>query len=277
MTRRTNDEGATNRDGTVPSPANASLISYEYPLSERVRTLLRLEDLYERALYFTAKQEPIENHVALVSLFDIVEVAGRADLKSDLLQELERQRNALEGLRENPAISVAALDQVVREIDQTSTRLFQMSGKFGQDLRENEWLMGIKQRTSIPGGVCEFDLPAYHYWLNQTSDVRRRDIQNWLGTFTPIYDAITIVLRLLRESGKSSMQFAAQGTFQQMMAGRVVQMLRIRLAREYPCVPEISANKYALNVRFMTVSNSGKERPRTAEMDVDFELTFCNL
>jgi len=261
----------------VPSPVSPSLISYEYPLGERVRTLLRLEDLYEKALYFTAKSEPVENHVALTALFDIVEVAGRADLKSDLLQELERQRNALEGLRDNPTISVMALDQVVQEIDQTSTRLFQMSGKFGQDLRENEWLMGIKQRTSIPGGACEFDLPSYHYWLNQSAETRRGDIETWLAQFRPIYDAIAIVLRLLRESGKSAVQYAAQGVYQQMMAGRVAQMLRIRLARDYACVPEISANKYALNIRFMTVSRAGKERAKSAEFDVRFELTFCNL
>ncbi|MCC6531844.1 MAG: cell division protein ZapD [Burkholderiales bacterium] len=261
----------------MPSPANSNLIGYEYPLSERVRTLLRLEDLYRKAWFFTAKAEPVENHVALVLLFDILEVAGRADLKSDLLQELERQRQSLETLRDNPAISVAALDNVVREIDQTSSRLFQMSGKFGQDLRENEWLMSIKQRTSIPGGVCEFDLPSYHYWLHRGAEQRRRDIEAWLAPFQPIHDAISIVLRLLRESGKTTAQLAPQGVFQQMMAGRVAQMLRVQLAREYACVPEMSANKYALNIRFMTLSGPGKERPRTVDIDVPFQLTFCNL
>src|SRR5690606_38011302 len=98
--------GDVTRDGSVPTPANPNLISYEYPLSERVRTLLRLEDLYRKAWYFTAKSESVENHVALVLLFDILEVAGRADLKSDLLQELERQRQSLESLRDNPAISL---------------------------------------------------------------------------------------------------------------------------------------------------------------------------
>ena len=81
------------------------MISYEYPLSERIRTLLRLEDLYERTLYFIAKSDPQEHHVALLCLFEILEVAGRADLKSDLLQELERQKQSLESLRENPEIS----------------------------------------------------------------------------------------------------------------------------------------------------------------------------
>ena len=251
------------------------MISYEYPLSERVRTLLRLEDLYERALHFAAKSESIEHHVALTALFDIIEVAGRADLKSDLLQELERQRSALEGLRENPAISVAALDQVVREIDAASTRLFQMSGKFGQDLRENEWLMSIKQRTNIPGGVSEFDLPSYHYWLHLAPEQQRRDLDRWLAPFLPLRDAIDIVLGLLRSTGKPTTEIARQGVYQQMMAGRVAQLVRIRLDRDYQCFPEISANKYALNIRFTT--QEGLQRPKAAETDVRFELTFCNL
>ena len=251
------------------------MISYEYPLSERVRTLLRLEDLYERVDYFLAKEAPHEHHVALIVLFEILEVSSRADLKSDLLQELERQKQALEALRDNPDISEQALDHVLWQIDQASSRLFQSSGKTGQELRENEWLMGIKQRTNIPGGVCEFDLPSYHYWLQQGADLRRRDLQLWLAPFLPIREGMGIVVRLLRESGKSSTQVAYQGVYQQMMAGRIAQMLRIRLARDYPCVPEVSANKYALNIRFL--AQEGLQRPRVAESDVEFELTFCNL
>ncbi len=251
------------------------MISYEYPLSERVRTLLRLEDLYDRVEYFIAKSEPLEHHVALLSIFEILEVSGRADLKSDLLQELERQKQTLESLRENPDISEEALDNILWQIDQASSRLFQASGKAGQELRENEWLMSIKQRTNIPGGVCEFDLPSYHYWLQQSAEQRRHDLQLWLMPFLPIRDAISIVLKLLRESGKTSSQVAYQGIYQQMMAGRIAQMLRIRLSRAYHCVPEISANKYALNIRFTT--QEGMQRPKAADTEVEFELTFCNL
>ena len=251
------------------------MISYEYPLSERVRTLLRFEDLYERVEYFLAKNDALEHHTALGTIFEILEVASRADLKSDLLQELERQKHTLELLRENPEISEAALDDILWKIDQTSSRLFQASGKIGQELRENDWLMSIKQRTSIPGGVCEFDLPSYHFWLQQNSDQRRQDLNKWLSPFQPIREAVAIVLRLLRESGKHTTLVAYQGVYQQMMAGRVAQMLRIRLSRNYQCVPEISANKYALNIRF--TSNEGGQRPTPVETDVEFELTFCNL
>lgn len=251
------------------------MIVYEHPLSERVRTLLRLEDLFERIDYFVGKLDGEEHHVALLLIFEILEVASRADLKSDLLQELERQKQVLEALRDNPDISEEALENVLWQIDQCSSRLFQASGKVGQELRENEWLMSIKQRTAIPGGVCEFDLPSYHYWLQQETEVRRHDLQQWLAPFLPTRDAIGIVLRLLRESGKTTAQIAQQGVYQQMMAGRMAQMLRIGLSGDYACIPEISANKYALNIRFTT--QEGMQRPKASDTDVEFELTFCNL
>lgn len=251
------------------------MISYEYPLNERVRTLLRLEDLFQRLDYFLSKNEALQHHVALLLVFEIFEVASRSDLKSELLQELERQKQALEPLRGNPEISERALDNVLRQIDQSASRLYQASGKIGQELRENEWLMSIKQRTSIPGGVCEFDVPSYHFWLHQDPEQQRRDIEGWLAPFLVIRDAVDIVLKLLRSSGKTTREVARQGMYQQMMAGRVAQLIHIQLARDYQCVPEISANKYALNIRFTT--QEGVQRPKATEHDVEFELTFCNL
>ena len=251
------------------------MISYEYPLSERIRTLLRLEDLYERLDYFLDKHEALQHHVALLLLFEIYEVASRADLKSDLLQELERQKQALEALRGNPEISEQALENVLRQVDQSASRIYQATGKIGQELRDNEWLMSIKQRTTIPGGICEFDLPSYHYWLHLPPEQQRQDLESWLAPFLLIRDAVDIVLRLLRASGKSTVQVAHQGMYQQMMTGRIAQMIGVRLARDYPYVPEISANKYALNIRFTT--QEGMQRPKAAETDVEFELTFSNL
>jgi cell division protein ZapD len=250
------------------------VISYDFPLNERVRTLLRMEALYERAHFFTAKDQALEHHAALLALFEILDVAGRADLKSEMMQELERQKQTLSALRSNPAISEQALSGILTDIDRAISDLFQTSGKTGQELRENEWLMGIKQRSAIPGGVCEFDLPSYHYWLHQNPQSRRADLQAWLAPFLPMQDGIGIILRILRESGRTSQQVAAQGLYQQMMGGRLAQLLRLRLDDSYECVPEVSANKYALNIRFTI---TGDTQRRVAQIDIPFELTFCNL
>lgn len=253
------------------------MISYEYPLNERIRTLLRLEDLYDKARYFMEMDGKYEHHAAILTLFEILEVASRADLKSDLLQELERQKHTLEGLRSNPAISEEALDDVLQHIDKTSTELLETAGKLGQHIRDNEWLMSIKQRTNIPGGSSEFDLPTYHYWLHLDPELRRNDLVAWLKPMLPIYDGLNIVLRMLRDSGKTSKYTAHQGVFQQMLGGKIAQMLRVTVAKELPCAPEISANKYALNIRFTTVDGGSAERPRVCETDIGFSLTFCNL
>ena len=67
------------------------MIRYEHPLNERVRTLMRLEDLFARAIFFATREDAPDHHAALLSLFEITDVAARADLKADLVQELERQ------------------------------------------------------------------------------------------------------------------------------------------------------------------------------------------
>ena len=143
-------------------------------------------------------------------------------------------------------------------------------------LRDNEWLMTIKQRTAIPGGVCEFDLPAYHYWLNADPAARQNDLRGWILPFLPIYDGLAIILRLLRDNGRASEQKALRGVFQLMLTtSKVAQLLRLTVAHDVPCVPEISANKYALNIRFIGVS--GMDRGTVFDQDVEFELAFCNL
>ena len=251
------------------------MITYEYPLNEKIRTLLRLEDLYEKVRYFCGNTDRREHHSALVTIFEILDVATRADLKSELLQEMERQKQTLEALRNNPNVDQQRLDLVLRDIERTSASLFAGTGKFGQHLRDNEWLMGIKQRCAIPGGACEFDLPSYHYWLNQDVEARQRDLNAWLQPIAAVSDGARIVLKLLRESAQQHAAMAYQGVYQQVPAGRVAQMIRISLASEFHCVPEISANKYALNIRFISVGTAG--RPHLCEQDVEFHLSFCNL
>lgn len=251
------------------------MITYEYPLSERVRTLLRLEDLFDKIAHFSAADGAPEHHVALTTLFEILEVAGRADLKFDLVQELERQRQILISFRNNPDISEDALSGALYEIEQASAQLLAMHGKIGHYLRENEWLMSIKNRAAIPGGVCEFDLPGYHHWLHRDTALRQQDILGWIAPMLPIREGLAIVLRLLRASGRPEAQVAQRGAYQLMLSGRSAQLIRLKLGAHEACIPEISAGKFAINIRFL--GPDMHQRPRPIDGTVDFELTLCNL
>jgi len=251
------------------------LIVYEYPFNERIRTLLRLEDLYVKFKFFVKQEHPLQHHVALSTIFDMLEVAGRADLKSDLLLELERQKQSLLAYRSNPAVASEMLDAVLAELDTVSSALVTVQGKTGQNVRENEWLMSIRGRTVMPGGACAFDLPSYHSWQRRSAEQRHADIMGWFAPLAPICDALSLVLRLLRNSGGPVKMIAASGSYQQMLQGKVYQMLRLSLDDASPAIPEISANKYMLWVRFTT--QGGDLKPRPLEEDVPFELTLCNF
>ena len=253
------------------------MIIYEYPFNERIRTLLRLEDLFDKAEYFIEQDGTQEHHVALVTLFEILEVAGRADLKMDLIQELERQRQTLLGFRNNPAISEEALSGALYELEQASASLLAMAGKIGQHLRDNDWLMGIKSRAGIPGGVCEFDVPSYHYWQHQSSEVRKNALLGWLKPFMPLGRGLAIVLRLLRNSGGVEHLVASGGAFQRTMSGIASQMVRVILPAQSPFVPEISANKYALNIRFTRPDSEHRPRQCEGTVEVSFDIVFCAL
>ena len=200
----------------------------------------------------------------------------RAELKTDLLQELDRQKVMMSGLRGNPSISEKILNEVIVEIEKTALLLRNNVSKLGQSLRDHEWLMGIKQRAGSPGGVCEFDVPSYHFWLGLGAERRIEDLNGWLESLMPIYDAVRIIMHILRGSGMASKLMAHGGVYQQMLGGaKPAQMLRIQLTDDLQCFPEVSANKYAINIRFYAFGAT--QKPKLHEESIPFSLTLCNL
>jgi cell division protein ZapD len=250
------------------------LVLYEYPFNESIRTMLRLEHLFDRLGQLIPRDEAVDHHFALATIFEIMDVASRADLKSDLLKELDRHKAQLNGYRGNPSISEQALDEIVGRIDHAFNALNQLPGKAGHTLTGNEWLMSIRSRISIPGGTCEFDLPAYHAWQKLEAPRRRADLMQWISTLMPLAESLNVLLGLLRDSGVPHKVVAPGGQYQQSLpAGRTYQLLRVRLNRSEPLVPEISGHRLMVSVRLMRQDADGRLKPSTA--DTTFELTLC--
>lgn len=259
---------------TLHAAGRLTLILYEYPFNESIRTMLRLEHLFDRLAQLVERETAMDHHFALVTIFEIVDVASRADLKSDLLKDLERHKAQLVQYRGNPSISEAALDQVIGRIDNAYTALNQLPGKAGHVLSSNEWLMSIRSRISIPGGTCEFDLPAYYAWQHESVARRQADLRRWFETLLPLADALKVLLALLRESGHPHMVVAPGGQYQQSLPnGRSFSLIRVRLGDGTTLVPEISGHRLMVSIRLMRQDGEGRLRP--AAEDASFELTLC--
>src|SRR5215510_12701083 len=221
--------------------------------------MLRLEQLFDRIGQLMVRDSAIDHHFALVTLFEIMDVASRADLKSDLLKELERHKQQLIALRGNAQVAQQALDEVVRRIETAFDALNQLPGKAGHALTSNEWLMSVRSRISIPGGTCEFDLPAYYAWQHRDAAARRADLTQWVSTMMPLAQALQALLQLLRDSGVRQKVVATGGQFQQSLAaGKIYQLLRLRLDPA---------------LRLVRAEADGRLRP--SNEDASFELALC--
>ena len=64
-------------------------------LTEKCRTWLRLSHLFEQFDFHVAHDEEWQARAAVAALLDIATVLARADIKSELLKELERYRQSL--------------------------------------------------------------------------------------------------------------------------------------------------------------------------------------
>lgn len=251
------------------------MILYEYPLHERVRTYLRLEHLFLRLQQLVTRVDALDHHFALVTLFEIMDVAARADLKSDLLKDLDKQKHLLDGYRGNPAIAETVLDKVIGEIDQCYAALNGQQGKAGQPLTENDWLMSIRSRISIPGGTCEFDLPSYYAWQHKTGISRQADLLQWTSTLAALADAVQLLVKLLRDSGTPQKVIANGGQFQQNLPqSRTFLLMRVALDASLELIPEISGNRLMVSVRLMQLGED--QRPHLVNDDVAFELALCS-
>jgi cell division protein ZapD len=250
------------------------LVLYEFPFNEGIRTMLRLEQLFGRLDLLVSRDDPVDHHFALATLFEVMDVASRADLKSDLLKDLERHKNQLLGYRGHPGISEGALDEVIGRIDQAFAELNQLPGKAGHSLTNNEWLMSIRSRISIPAGTSSFDLPAYFAWQHHPADRRRADLIGWLGTLVPLAQALQLLLSLLRDAGVPHRVVASGGQYQQSLPqGKTYHLLRLRLDPATDLVPEITGHRLMVSVRMMRPDAEGRLRPVTD--DVTLDLALC--
>jgi cell division protein ZapD len=250
------------------------VILYEYPFNERIRTYLRLEQLLRRFGELATRAHPIDHHYAVQTLFELMDVGSRSDLKSEIMKDIERHKQVLNGYRGNPALSEQALDGFIAELDAGFAALDADTGRFGQGLSENEWLTAIRKRMAMPGGTCGFDLPFYHDWLHRPVEARLHDLKLWSGEFTGLRRTLRPLLQLLRDSGMPQKVMAIAGQLQHNLPqGRSFQLLRLRLDIALGLVPEISGNRLMFSVRLLERSEEGRPRPCSA--DVPLEVTLC--
>ena len=256
---------------------DSSRVIYEHPLNERTRMLLRLEFLFEQASHAMDDDSVWGCRRALANLLELLALLSRGDVKSEVHKELERQTLALGRLANREDVDSTRLQSALAKLHSMTARLHDEASQLGQYLKNNEFIAAVRSRSALPGGLCEFDVPAYHYWLEHSTDGRKQDLERWYDRLWVLRDAIDTSLELTRGSAAESEQVASNGVWNRSMdPQQLCPMLRLFVPEQHPVFPEVSGGKHRITLRFLEQPDIN-ERARQTNRTVPFSVVLCTL
>src|SRR3954462_9243214 len=118
MTSRDSRPGVAATRGATTGP-----VVYEQPLNERMRTFLRLDFLYQQALFHEEREDAWSTRAAVSSLLEILAITARGDVRSEVLKELERQMGIMSDFQAKPGVDSGRLRAVLTNLDRLRTEL----------------------------------------------------------------------------------------------------------------------------------------------------------
>ena len=240
-------------------------LTYEQPLNEKTRSYLRLEYLADQ-LEFNFNHD--HQHACFFPLFSLWELCERCDYRNDVIKEFDRQLCLLNKWKALPDSDHQQIQQLIDEIQSHRCQLIKTT-RLGQELKSDRFLMAIRQRFSMPGASCSFDLPQLHFWLAKPWSERQHNYQMWCEHFRPLLDAVKLVLQLCRNTAEFQSQQAHSG-FYQGDSNQALSLVRVRLNEDYGCYPTISGNRNRFAIHFVTF-----EHHKHTDKTIEFKLAAC--
>ncbi|MGB3725316.1 MAG: cell division protein ZapD [Glaciecola sp.] len=249
-----------------------SVALYEFPLSEKVRNYLRLEQLFAQLHEAKAANTEYQYLHFLELLFNVMDLVERLDLRTDFLRDIDVYEKSLVQWSQHPDIDTSALKQALQSLHSLSGQIKQ-NKKLGSSLREDRFLANIRQRFSITGGVNSFDLPSLFCWFKQTDEVKREAVEGWLAQLALIQHALHMLLSFLREKSRFQEVSCNSGFYQGSVEERL-EIVRIKCNNDGGIYPVVSGSRNRYGIKFMRLApnENGSSAVTTG---LTFQLACC--
>lgn len=252
------------------------VIIYEQPLNEHSRACLRLEHLFEQFHQTAIMDSQWASRFAVQSLIKILNVVDRPDIKAKLTKALSDHASVLTQLEKSPQVDSTKLREFLDQLDNVVDQLYALPGKIGQKLTENDFLGNVRAHMNNPGGPCNFSIPSYQLWLQQSAEHRNRDLRLWYKEFALLDQAVRLLLQLTREFTRPGNCNAELGFYQQALDPNLQgELVRVMLNVEDNLFPEISVGRHRLAIRFY--HNNLLDKPKQTANTVKFKLLYCAI
>lgn len=251
-------------------------IIFEQPLTELARVSLRLDHLFKQLDTLSHLNSEKTTQFTVRVIIDIINILDRTDLKSKLSKEFDRYITIFSRLHSFPNVSQETLNVTLFELKKCKEHFISIKGKIAHSLRTNEFLTIIRQGLLSPGGDSNIDTPEYYYWLKLPPEIHKKQISTWLKEFKEIREAITLLLKIIRNGSEPTNCIANKGFYHATLNTQPpCKLLRVSFSKSLQLFPEISAGRHRMSIRFI-VPNVEAHSQQT-ENDVNFKLTICNI
>ena len=245
------------------------MIKYEFPLNERTRKLLRLEQLFNKTQTALLSSNKYNEYNIFERIFELMQTASRTDLKVELIQEVERKIIHIKKLKRTKLN-----DKLLIRLRKIKTGLGKLTIQPGFYFGNDKLLQEIKTRRDSPFGITSVDFPEFHYWLqNQTKQFKKDYLNKKLSSFSPIKDAISSLLEILRAKEETLSVSAEEGVYQKKLDPSLkIDLVTIQAKNSLRSYPTISSNKYAISIHFNDIKTQNQ-----ITKTINFKISLSSL
>lgn len=238
--------------------------SFEQPMDEIVRLLLRLEALFDTYKRHTRKLTEFSSGAALSTLVRLLNVTDRSDLKNKLIAQVMQQVTGLMALKESPHVDQNKLDTLIGIIEADLVLLRGVKQGFGTELRHNQLLNTVRAQLALPGGLLAVDTPQFALWLQQPGPERQASLDAWMSEFELLERVSLRLLSLLRDSSECVSCEAVRGHYEKTLdSSQPCHLVRVELNNMPGVYPTISVGMHRVVISFYRVdalSQGGSQR-----------------
>ena len=227
---------------------------FELPLNERTRRLISLENVFTRLNSQIKNMNAFSEFSCFESYFHMHAVASRADIKIEIVQELDKliiKKKLLSKTKKN-------LEQI-RNLVAAKKNLDKLNVTQGNFFSNDKFLQEIKTSSISPSGIVSSDLARLQLWI-QSNSPKTKQVYfiNKLEPYVPIFNSLRTYLEVLRDTITFETITSLENGLvsYQLDPSAKHDLVQILIPQKLNLFPNLTSNKYTINIQFNSANKA---------------------
>ncbi len=242
---------------------------YEEPVDERIRKFLKLENYFIKINEHKIRDSVYDSYAALSTLVDLYQTLSRAEVKRELIREIDFHRSRYQEYIKLENSDKIKLNSIMEKQTVILSTLHNLKSNYLTDLHTDELFQySVKHHDTL---CSELD-----YWLTRDYSYRLNQLNLWLELIKPIENSVYFCLDILRKSSETRENCAKNGMYiLKLDSDKKIKLLRITMHSDNYFFPRVSVGPQRATISFMTLNDMNKFIQ--IKDDINFVIDLCYI